>query len=132
VIVSEPKGPALAWYRLKTGYSPRAESTVLAFKDILGHYRAVMVFQNYYGPDIEVGVAAVTLPRSLLRAAYRYAVGQLGVRRVTFRTRADNGSAIVALRRLGAKKEGVIRKFYRDGCDELLFGILTEDYPYHG
>ena len=132
MIVSEPKGPALAWYRLKTGYMPRPDATVLASKDILGHYQAVLVFQNYYGPDVEIGVAAKTLPRSLLRAAYRYAVDQLGVRRVTFRTRADNAVAIHAMQRLGGKLEGVIRKFYKDGCDELLFGILPEEYKFHG
>jgi hypothetical protein len=132
MIVSEPKGPALAWYRLHTGYSPRADATILASIDPDHHYRAVLVFQNWYGPDIEIGTAATTLPRSLLRAAYRYAVTQLGVRRVTFRIRADNTNAIIALGRLGAKQEGVIRKFYKDGCDELLFGVLKEDYPYHG
>lgn len=130
MIVAEPKGPALAWYKLHTGFMPRADATTLAFKDIFGHYRAVLVFQNYYGPDVEIGVAAVTLPRSLLRAAYRYAVDQLKCRRVTFRTRADNKAAIEAMERLGGKLEGTIRKFYADGCDELLFGILKEDYPY--
>jgi RimJ/RimL family protein N-acetyltransferase len=55
---------------------------------------------------------------------------QLGCRRATFRTRADNQAAIAAMARLGAREEGRLRKYYPGDVDAVVFGLLKEDYPY--
>ena len=91
-----------------------------------------MAFHNWERPNVEISVAGHHLPRSLLRAAYRYATVQLGCTRATFRTRGDNAAAHAAMRRLKAEVEGFLYRFYPDGCEQVIYGLMKEDYPYHG
>ena len=131
MIIAEPKDFIAGWAAAKTGLPLRPPYGTLAATDPEGRIVAALIFTNHHlRRDIEITVAAASIPRALLRAGYRYAVGQLGCRRASFKLRADNEQAISALERLNALCEGRIRKFYPDGCDQLLFGILKEDYPY--
>ena len=102
--------PIKAWVSEKTGYTfGPADQAIGYTKD--GVIRAGIVFQHWNGADVELTAAGDEFPRSLLRAAYRYAVGQLGCRRVTFKTPADHAKAIETDIRLGARLEGVQRGF---------------------
>ena len=131
MIVSEPANVLAAWFRAKSGIAIDKNASVLATINADHKILSALAFHNWHGVDIEISVVPRPVPRSLLRAAYRYVVGQLGCSRVTFKFRADNTKSINAAQRLGGKLEGRIRRFYPDGCDQLIFGILKEDYP-HG
>ena len=130
MIVSEPANVLAAWFRAKSGVALDKSATVLATINADHKILSALAFHNWHGADIEISVAPRPVPRSLLRAAYRYVVGQLGCSRVTLKFRADNLKSMCAAERLGGKLEGRVRRFYPDGCDQLIFGILKEDFPY--
>jgi len=122
-------GPPVAKFvSAQTGHFFRTPHQAIGFERD-GKIRAGIVFQNWSGVDIDLTVAGTEIPRSLLTAAWNYVVMNLGCRRATFRTPADNWPAIKAMARLGARLEGQQRKFY-GGRDALLFGILAEEFPY--
>jgi hypothetical protein len=131
LIVSEPRDVIVRWVGGQTGLEFKPPYSVLASIDADGHITAGVVFQNWTGRDIELSVAAISIPRSLLRAIYRYTVEQLGCRRVTFRIRSSDLRTQESAQRLGAKWEGRIRRFYSDTEDAVILGILEEDFP-HG
>ncbi|MBB3355304.1 hypothetical protein FHT70_005265 [Rhizobium sp. BK049] len=128
MIVSEPRGDIAAWVGAKIGVSFEPPYTALAHVD-RGRIIAGYVFNVWTVHDIEVSLAADRLSVTLMRAAFRYVVEQLGCSRATFKTRADNVQAQRALDRLGARLEGRQRSYFGD-CDALLYGILKEDFPY--
>ncbi|MBP2442842.1 GNAT family N-acetyltransferase [Rhizobium leguminosarum] len=128
MIVSEPREDIAAWVGQKIGVSFHPPYTALAHVD-RGRVIAGYVFNVWTEHDVEVSLAADRLSLTLMRAAFGYVVNQLGCRRATFRTRADNISAQRALDRLGARLEGRQTAYFGD-CDALLYGIMKEDFPY--
>ncbi|MBX4954298.1 GNAT family N-acetyltransferase [Rhizobium lentis] len=128
MIVSEPRADIAAWVGAKIGVSFEPPYTALAQVD-RGRIIAGYVFNVWTEHDVEVSLAADRLSITLMRAAFRYVVDQLGCRRATFRTRADNLPAQKALDKLGARLEGRQTAYFGD-CDALLYGILKEDFPY--
>lgn len=131
MIVAEPKEVLLAWFHTKTGLSIKHDTaTILAAINADHKIKSALVFHNWHDGDIEISVAPTPISRALLRAAYRYVADQLYCRRVTFKFRADNEKSFGDAIRLGGHLEGRIRSFYPDGCDQIIFGILKEDYPY--
>lgn len=130
MIVSEPADFIAGWVARQTRLDLKPPYSVLASIDAADRITAALIFQNWTGPDIEITVAADSIPRSLLVAGYRYAIQQCGCIRATFKTSVHNQPAIEAMKRLGAKLEGRQRSYYGDGSDALVFGILKEDFPY--
>ncbi|MEF3133011.1 GNAT family protein [Rhizobium sp. 268] len=128
MIVSEPCEYIAAWVGGNIGVSFEPPYTALAHID-RGRIIAGYVFNVWTEHDVEVSLAAERLSVTLMREAFRYVVDQLGCRRATFRTRADNIPAQRALERLGARLEGRQRAYFGD-CDALLYGIMKEDFPY--
>ena len=130
MIISEPRDFIAGWVEKQTRLKFKSPYSVLASTDAGNHITAALVFQNWTSRDIEITVAADSIPRSLLTAAYRYTVEQLGCRRVTFRVRSSDLTTQEMAQRLGAKWEGRIRRFYSDTEDAVILGILREDFPY--
>jgi hypothetical protein len=128
LIVSEPRADIAAWVGGRIGVSFEPPYTALAHVD-RGRIIAAYVFNVWTEHDVEVSLAADRLSLTLMRAAFRYVVEQLGCRRATFRTRADNLDAQKALDRLGARLEGRQQAYFGD-CDALLYAIMKEDFPY--
>jgi len=129
-MIEATKADDLRWAEGMTGLKFHPPLAAVSFKrgdDV----RAVAVFQNYTGTDIEVTIAARELPRSFLRAVRGYVVNQLHCRRATFKTRVTNICAIKAMARLNAICEGRQHKLYADGSDALIFAIHDEDFK-HG
>ncbi|PDT23909.1 GNAT family N-acetyltransferase [Rhizobium hidalgonense] len=128
MIVSEPREDIAAWVGGKIGvafHPPFAAIAQVQGGRIIAGY----VFNVWTEHDVEVSLAADRLSKTLMRAAFRYVVDQLGCRRATFRTRTDNVPAQRALESLGARLEGRQRAYFGD-CDALLYGIMKEDFPY--
>lgn len=61
-----------------------------------------------------------------MRSVFRYVVHQLGCRRATARTRADNAESQQVLARLGARLEGRQQAYFGD-CDALLYAIMGKN-----
>ncbi|ANL48647.1 N-acetyltransferase family protein [Rhizobium phaseoli] len=128
MIVSEPREDIAVWVGGRIGVAFHPPFTAIAQVQG-GRIIAGYVFNVWTEHDVEVSLAADRLSKTLIRAAFQYVVDQLGCRRATFRTRADNTRAQRALERLGARLEGRQRAYFGD-CDALLYGILKEDFPY--
>ena len=132
MIVAEPREVIAAWVGEQAGpeFKFKPPYSTLASIDATGRINCGVVFQNWTGRDIELSVAASSIPRALLKAIYRYVVEQLGCRRVTFRIRSSDLKTQEAAQRLGAVWEGRIRYFYSETEDAVILGILKEDFPY--
>ena len=65
--------------------------------------------------------------REMFRVAGDYSFNQLGVQRVTARTRADKGKVISVMIHAGFRVEGRARRYYPGGCDAVIFGMLKEE-----
>lgn len=129
MIVSEPRADIAAWVGERIGVKFDPPYTAIA-EVRNGRIIAAYVFNMWTQHDVEVSLAADRLTVGLMQRAFSYVVNDLGCRRATFRTRADNIPAQRCLERLGGKLEGRQRLYFGD-CDGLLYGILKEDFP-HG
>ena len=128
MIVCEPGAEIAAWVGARIGVTFHPPYTTLAQVD-RGRILAGFVFNVWTEHDIEISLAADRLSLTLMRAVSDYVFNQLGCRRVTCRTRADNISAQRLLARVGAEPEGRQRGYFGD-CDALLYAIMKEDFPY--
>lgn len=129
MIVTHNQEALAAWAAEKMDTIFVPPYSAIGATDEVGNILAVFVFNNFTRNDIEVSVAADRIPRELLKATYSYVVDQLGCQRASYRTRADNLKAQRCLERLGARKEGVQRRYFGD-CDSFMYGILREDFPF--
>lgn len=130
MIITDQREGVAAWMGEYMGVKFTPPYSTIGWKNGRGEITAGLLFHSWTKNDIEISVAAIELPRSLLRHVYKYVVVQLGCRRATFRTRADNHQAIRAMERLGAAEEGRLRKYYPGDVDAVLFGVLKEEYKY--
>ena len=83
------------------------------------------VFNGYNGSNIDLSIFLLKpLPfrRGHYRALFDYPFNQLGVRRVTVRTKAKNKKVRKQIRRLGFKPEGRMSKYYSDD-DAMVYGL---------
>ncbi|MBX4899163.1 GNAT family N-acetyltransferase [Rhizobium bangladeshense] len=128
MIVCEPREEIAAWVGAKIGVEFHPPYTTLAHVD-RGRIIAGFIFNAWTEHDIEISVAADRLSLALMRTVFDYVVNQLGCRRATCRTRADNSKAQTLLERCGARQEGRQRGYFGD-CDALLYAIMKEDFPY--
>ena len=93
-----------------------------------GQIAGAVLFNALQEASVEVSlVAPRRVSRSLLRAASRYAFETLGCHRVTARTRASNLPVRRFIEKAGFRQEGVLRSYYRDGDDAILFGMLKTE-----
>jgi RimJ/RimL family protein N-acetyltransferase len=98
-----------------------------------GALQAVAVFTNWTGPDVALHIAAVPgrrwLRREALRAVFRYAFNQLGVRRITGYVPETNRDAWKFDTHLGFKLEGVKRDGWHHE-DMLVLGMIKSECRY--
>jgi hypothetical protein len=127
LIVTEPRQDIAAWVGAKIGVSFSLPYTAIG-EIRNGKLIAAYVFNMWTAHDVEVSLAADRLTKTLMTRAFAYVVNELGCRRATFRTRADNLPAQKCLERLGARLEGCQRLYFGD-CDGLIYGIMKEDFP---
>ncbi|MDO3434613.1 GNAT family protein [Rhizobium sp. CBN3] len=128
MIVCEPSAEIAAWVGARIGVTFHPPYTTLAHVD-RGRIIAGLVFNVWTEHDIEISLAADRLSLTLMRAVFDYVFNQLGCRRATCRTRADNSRAQSLLARVGAEPEGRQRSYFGD-CDGLLYAIMKENFPY--
>jgi hypothetical protein len=102
--------------------------TAFAELDTHGQIRAGLLFNDCQEASVEVSlVAPRAVSRSLLRVAASHAFDTLGCNRVTARTRASSLRVRRFILKAGFREEGVLRSYYRDGDDAILFGMLKTE-----
>lgn len=96
--------------------------------------RGVISFDKITTTDAEMQAVGATgfMSRRLLQYAGDLMFGVYGLKRITAYMRPANTYLHAVAKRAGFVEEGRIRKFYPDGVDAVIFGLLKEDYPYHG
>lgn len=103
--------------------------TAFGVVDANGVMTGGYVFTGYNGDGIEMSMAgkgAVT--RDGMRAVLGYVFDQLGCSRLQVHTRYSNKAVKAMLPRMGAKYEGVARKFYGKE-DGILYSLTIDDLP---
>lgn len=83
---------------------------------------------NDYTPPHNIEMSAVitgAVSMKDLRDIFRYCFAR--VRRVTCRTSVKNTRTVYMLGVLGFKREGLLREWFRDGSDGVLFGLLKSE-----
>lgn len=96
-----------------------------------GNLLAACVYDGYVGTSITLHIAAVPgkrwMTKGALFAAFAYPFKQLGCTRVSGLVRLDNVVAQKFDEHLGFKREGLLRRWYPDGCDAIVYGMLREE-----
>ncbi|GAB6854041.1 GNAT family N-acetyltransferase [Asaia astilbis] len=97
-----------------------------------GEIIAAFLFNIYTGPDIHVTIAGSGWTRRFLREMGQYLFEQLKVERFTAIT--ENQSVVDIVKRVGGRKEGLLRNHFGPDRDGILLGVLKNEYRYatHG
>lgn len=97
-----------------------------------GEIIAAFLFNIYTGPDIHVTIAGSGWTRRFLREMGQYLFEQLQVERFTAIT--ENQNVVDIVKRVGGRKEGLLRNHFGPGRDGILLGVLKNEYRYrtHG
>ena len=85
------------------------------------------ILNDYLPPqNIEMS-AVINGPVSVpdLRDIFRYCFARVG--RITARTSTNNNRTLRMLRVLGFRQEGVLREWFQDGSDAVVFGLLKSE-----
>jgi hypothetical protein len=100
------------WMEQQTGQRIIPPYTAFATLAADGQISGAVLFNDHIEGSVEVSIVAPgRVSRALLRAAAQYAFGDLGVNRVTARTRASTLRAA----------------HYADGEDAILYGMLKAE-----
>jgi len=101
-----------------------------AFGVVSAHGQLVggVVINEIQEASCEVSIVAPKrVSRSLLRVTASYVFDTLGCNRVTARTRASTLKVRKFIEKVGFRQEGILRAFYEDGDDAVLFGMLRNE-----
>lgn len=112
-------------------------ATAIGFERPNGELGCGVVYQNFCrdldGKPNEVeqtlafdNNAGLTGP-GMLRVAFGYPFGQLGVRRLTTYVASDNEKSLNVVRRLGYVHEGTLRDAVHPGIDFLIYGMKRDE-----
>lgn len=89
-----------------------------------------VIFNNWRHTNIEMTIATVSprwCKRSVLATIFSYPFFQLKCKRVTAITEVMNQPVRAFLCRLGFQEEGTLRKWFLDGADGVIYGMLAEE-----
>lgn len=93
-----------------------------------GLLTGAMIFNGLNEGNVEVSIyAPKAVSRGVLRVASSYIFQTLGCNRVTARTRASSLRVRRFIERVGFQQEGVLRAYYSDGEDAILYGLLKHE-----
>lgn len=113
-----------------TDFRDDTDANTIAFFNDDYEFLCVAVYNGREDANIGMSVASVSPKwgmKSVLRVAFDYPFNQLGLNRITGYIRATNTQAIRNAERIGLKHEGTLRKYYSNGDDCLVYGMLKEE-----
>jgi RimJ/RimL family protein N-acetyltransferase len=116
------------WMAAQTGQSITPPYTSFAMISPDGQISGAVLFNDLQEASVEVSIVAPrAVSRALLRLAAQHAFGELQCNRVTARTRASSLTVRRFIEKAGFRQEGVLRSYYQDGDDAILFGMLKSE-----
>jgi hypothetical protein len=116
------------WMAEQMGESITPPYTAFGVLSAHGQLSAAVLFNGLHEGNVEVSLYAPRhVSRSLLRVAAAYAFETQGCHRITARTRASSLAVRKFIEKVGFREEGVLRGYYRDGDDAILFGMLRTE-----
>ena len=127
----------LPWVGERIGYEFAKPAFTIGFLRG-GDLVAGIVFNGYTGPNVDVSFAGHgELSVRAIRVGMTFAFRDLGVLRMTARTRRGNKALTRGLPKIGFRYEGVMRNYYgpHRKDDAVQFGLLAQDAArlmYHG
>lgn len=93
-----------------------------------GLLTGAMIFNGLNEGNVEVSIyAPKAISRGVLRVAASYIFQTLECNRVTARTRASSLRVRRFIEKVGFQQEGVLRAYYQDGEDAILYGLLKSE-----
>ncbi len=93
-----------------------------------GQLTGGVLFNNQSEADIELSIVAPKrLTRGLCRVIAQYAFETAGCMRMTVRTRASSLQVRQVIEKVGFRQEGVLRCYFLDGEDAILFGMMKSE-----
>lgn len=130
MIDCEQKPEYIEWIGRKLGcdYS-NGVFTTIAHLDDSGEILCVVLYSNWVRSGCEMVIASSSpkwCTRDFMRVAFGYVFNQSKRDRVTFIVEEHNLKSLSLCDRLGAKPEGVLRKWFGK-TDGIIFGMLKEE-----
>lgn len=117
-------------------FPPAIRATTIGFERPGGELGCGIVYTDFCNDldgkpnDIGLTIAfdkeGLTGP-GLLRAAFAYPFGQLGVRRITTYIASDNAPSLALAERLGFVLEGRMREQIGPGIDQIVYGMKRDE-----
>src|SRR4051812_3968116 len=115
-VVADQSDKVAGWASRQLGLKFVPPFTAIGFEDDKGKPRGAIVFNDYTGENIEISIVGLWT-KQMFRVTGDYCFNQLGVQRVTARTRADKCKVINVMIHAGFRVEGRARRYYQDKCD---------------
>jgi RimJ/RimL family protein N-acetyltransferase len=117
-----------SWLAERMGISLNPPYTSFGLVGPDGLLTGAMIFNGFNEGNAEVSIyAPKAVTRGSLRAAASYLFETAGCNRVTARTRASNLRVRRFIEKVGFQREGVLRAYYSDGEDAILYGLLKHE-----
>lgn len=117
-----------SWLEARLGVTIIPPYTSFGFIGADGLLAGAVIFNGLNEGNVEVSIyAPKAVSRRVLRVAADYAFQTLGCNRVTARTRASSLRVRRFIEKVGFQQEGVLRAYYQDGEDAILYGLTKSD-----
>jgi len=131
-IVADDDGRIIRWVCRKLQMPEYAENACCAIGFM---YRGKLIGGVIYGnyrPNHDVWLTIYTedkhwCSRRILKIIFNIAFNFLNCRRVSILVTSDNEASLSLNRRLGFKKEGLLRQFRENGKDAYILGMLKNE-----
>ena len=133
VVSGEELQPAIAeWVAAKVPQMRLGDSpfTAIGLDKAAGYLQDGIVYSTYSGNDIVLSIALLnkrSISRRFIEEGFKYPFIQLNCARVTVMVARDNRASHEFVKRLGWKKEGVLREWFEDGQDAIVYGMLRRE-----
>jgi RimJ/RimL family protein N-acetyltransferase len=115
------------WAAGKTGLVFLPPYIAMGIEGANGQLIGAAIYNSYVEADVELSIYAPhALTRGVIKAIAEYPFNQLGCRRMTTRTRASSLATRKVIERVGFQREGVLRQYYPDGDDAIIYGMLAD------
>lgn len=120
------------WVVARVPYMSLGDSpySAIGLVDGAGYLHAGIVYSTYTGNDIVLHIALLSrksITRRFIEEGFKYPFIQLNCSRVTVMVAAGNRASHEFVKRLGWTKEGVLREWYADGQDGVVYGMLRRE-----
>jgi RimJ/RimL family protein N-acetyltransferase len=113
------------WIAAQLGFQPSGPHYAIGFEDD-GRPRGAVLFSDYTGENVEITVVGLWT-KMVFRVLGDYCFNHLKVKRVTARTHVNKKKVSSVISRAGFCAEGLMRRYYPDGGDAVIFGMLEEE-----